>query len=262
MSKWSFGIALAAVLGSGCSVFRVTLTPPIVSRCESAGMKGCDDLAEGVALYIEGSKEEARKKFTEGVAVNSSASVRSFAETLKTIVSLPGIDKYAGPIKEIVDILAGEADKNRGPAASAPAAARAEAGSAATSAPTERYRSGSMLAVASPKRTECTPFGVRALGAWKMRAICSVVTDGPVLVTDIETSGTCPDELFVLVTRDAEELDHPRWFVLAPSSTRLSLHGAAFAVRADEHLVVGAAAPDGALKLDPHCAITWAAREP
>ena len=56
----ALGIALAV---GGCSTATsLVVKPPVVGKCEEAGLKGCDDLADGIILYIEGDKKEGEKK--------------------------------------------------------------------------------------------------------------------------------------------------------------------------------------------------------
>jgi hypothetical protein len=94
----------------------LVLKPPIVERCQDAGLRGCDDLADGVIEYAAGDREEAKAKLKTGAATNAPDKLREFAAKLRMLKSIPGAAEHMGPILEVADLLA------RGPPAPGSAA--------------------------------------------------------------------------------------------------------------------------------------------
>lgn len=247
----------------------MVVKPPVVSRCESVGLKGCDDLADGVILYLEGRKSEAREKLRSGIMANTPEEVRKFAVTLKTVITLPVVDQYAAPIREVVDFLAVEADSIPQTAADEGATVNGKGGT--KSADTlesenaiEAYRTSTVVPAAHNKSAPCQPFAAPSLGASPLSGLCAAVTVGPLLVTDIETGAGCGDDLLVFVERtDGAGAARPRWYLLVPGNQRAEIHGAAFSVKPNERLVVGVLVlPGNEAKKDPHCSVTWASHAP
>jgi hypothetical protein len=293
---------LFALQLEGCGgAMQIVLKPPVTEKCESTGLKGCEELTDGVLLYVEGKKDEARVKIRAGVGANTPGDVKTFARGLKLVISLPGISSYAAPIREVVDILADEADalpkttpektvSKAGPKTKTTSEPKEVVASAEDyeTKPTKTYRTSTI--VPSAKGAACAAFayvgvadhlvvdGSKAASA-PAAAVCANVTSGPFVITDIQIGPGCPNELFVL----AGDREKPRWFVISPAGTLTSIHGAAFVLKEDEHLVVGARAtppppPAPSPKLiaapkkaespaeptfvkDVECAITWAGHD-
>ena len=83
-------IAAASALNVGCGG-AVLLHGPIADRCESAKLKGCDEIADGVVDVVDGKREDGLKKMSHGAGRNSPDDVRAFAGALKDVASLPGL---------------------------------------------------------------------------------------------------------------------------------------------------------------------------
>jgi len=56
------------------------LASPIEDKCTSARLQGCEDLTEGVLLYVEGNAPEGKIKVRKAVRANSPADVKAFAD--------------------------------------------------------------------------------------------------------------------------------------------------------------------------------------
>ncbi|GAC1351057.1 MAG: hypothetical protein NVSMB1_00460 [Polyangiales bacterium] len=249
---------------AGCGgTLTIVVRAAVLSRCESAGLKGCDKLSDGVILYAAGDKEKGQEKLRAGIGANTPDEVRSFALTLKKVITLPGIDSYGAPIREVVDFLAIEVNKTPTDqvASGDEGASRKGSVTLETESALAKYRTLTVVPAAHHGAIPCTPFSATSIGA---PARCARVSIGPLIVTDVHVGGGCADELFLLVEKlDEGNASRPRWYLIFPSGGRFEIHGAALTVKADERIVVGFTLPaEGAPMKDPHCSITWASRDP
>ena len=119
---------LAAAALTGCSASMI-IKQPVVDQCQGAGLRGCDQLTDGVLAYVDGDQEAGRAKLVAGAAQNNPEDVRKFAQMLTALRDLPGMSEQMGPIGEVAAILAGEDASTTGPGAVAPVGAKTSAGS-------------------------------------------------------------------------------------------------------------------------------------
>jgi hypothetical protein len=82
--------------------------------CAKVGLRGCDEMTDGVLLYIQGDNSTAETKINEGAAENAPAQVRAFASQLRLLKSVPGIEHYVAPLMEVADLLAPEHEQEQG----------------------------------------------------------------------------------------------------------------------------------------------------
>ncbi len=256
-------LACAACFGGA----QFLLKSPIADRCTEAGLKGCDALTDGVLEYVDGDRAEALKKIKEGAAENAPDQLRDFADALRTLKAIPGADHYAHPVFEVADLLArpdqeprSGSSKRTAPHAKASSkreSAEEDGGSNAVKPDQELVRSTARISVPSGdiKATPCVPFGDTNIDVADMTARCLVVAKGPMVLTDVQTTGICVNDLLI----GAGDPANPRWaLVSAATAAPLSIHGANFAVLDKEGLFVAQTAPTAAaLRGDLHCAITW-----
>ena len=95
-SFWGSLVSCVAVfVGCGMSGASV-LKSPVQDQCESAGLTGCPQIADGVVLYADGKQAEGQDKLKSGAAANNPEDVREFAKSIKTVTSLPipGVGQY------------------------------------------------------------------------------------------------------------------------------------------------------------------------
>lgn len=261
-------VAVLASIQLGCGgAFTLIVKPPVVSRCEETGLKGCDEITDGVLLWADGKKEEARTKLRAGIAKNSTTRVRKYAANLKIVASMPGISDYSAPIIEVCDLLADETggpltaeeEKTAEKPSAKPAKEKSEGDvtAARDTAKDHALRTSTAVPFANSQAYSCQPFS--SLASPVGPASCLRVSEGPLIITDIHVSAGCPNDMFFLVGK----IPKPRWFVLAPPGGT-SLHGARLLVNADESVIVGvrAGSADQELKKDVACSVTWAAVEP
>jgi hypothetical protein len=93
----------------GCASGRVVLEKPIADQCQTSGLKSCNELTEGVLLYIEGDQQNAVHKLHLAVNANEPEEVLAFADGLKTVSQIPGAGQMTAPIQQVINVLATEA---------------------------------------------------------------------------------------------------------------------------------------------------------
>lgn len=258
---------------SACGGAQAIVRDPIESKCKDAGLRGCEDLADGVALYLDGQKPLGYDKVKQGVGVNMDEpeKIKTFATAMKLLQNAPGIGGYIAQLRPIIDMIDASADDAIKKGASRPRRERAEPskGAAVASAEkgtpanadaagdTSRLRTSTVLVPAHKRAKPCNALAQTGAGSVSDTQ-CVTAFEGPLLVTDIHVAPGCANELLVL----SGEPQTPRWFVVIPSGMGASVHGAALVVPADEELVV-AARPGTArgLRPDAACALTWTGRK-
>jgi hypothetical protein len=243
----AISVVMAVLFGCGGAASLI-LKSPIAEKCRDAGLRGCDDLADGVIEYATGDRGEAKAKLKKGAAANAPDQLQEFAAKLRMLKSIPGAAEYMGPILEVADLLAGKPAAN-GLVASAEGSPTHEGvalreggtapreqvrheGSAAQTAVAIELRAGSVVPAAEPDRRKCGLLLDANLDEEAGVATCVTVATGPLVVTDIQTSGGCPDTLVV----GAGTSVGPTWFLLALPGALFGVHGASYPVRPGQGL--------------------------
>lgn len=267
----ALGVALA-----GCSGVDVVLKFPVSEGCKEIQLKECDELTDGVLLYVEGKQEEARSHVGKATRANSPTELRRFAAFLLSLKKLAGTEEYMKPVFEIaglIDYQAAQAEAAQAaggapplggplpgaaPPAPAPVTAAAPTVPPVPTGPTRAFTAdtdpkqldgGAVAPTSSPGRGPCGPM----LGATS--TTCARAVDGPFVVTDVLASAECDASVFVAATAPSG-LGAPRFALIGPRT----LSGARLLVRKDETLIIGA--PDGKTRVDPRCVVTWAGFRP
>lgn len=251
-------------MACGGMAARAALKGPLADKCTEAGLKSCNRIAEGALLYVEGDTANGTADLKQGIADNGPEELRGYAKKLRMVLDLPGVGAYAGRLNEIVAMMEGAADEapSKAPAGgSASRAAVAPRESEPRALRAERSVDDMRTATATPgadtNPRACPPALSTALGA----GACNLTRQyiGPLVVTDLYTTGDCPDDLFVLSGQPEE----PRWLMLSRASGPLALHNAQLVVPADEPLFVGARSRTGSpLQRDSRCSVTWSGWRP
>ncbi len=259
---------------SGASV----LKSPVQDQCESAGLSGCPQIADGVVLYADGKQAEGQDKLKSGAAANNPEDVREFAKSIKTVTSLPipGVGQYVGPVNQVAELLATEADASATLAAkSAPPGPPGEAkvAVAASGQPDESVQGDTQVRVTVNDGPAVTQTVSESTQAWSGRqqcylfgrnVSCASVQQGPFIVTDIVALPGCKDVMYV----GANARDNPYReavtyvFKWAVEGRQPGVHGARLAVHPGESLLVAVEPKDGATVEDPKCIVSWSGYHP
>lgn len=225
-------LAMALLVGiSGCGGASIILKPPIVDRCSSAGLKGCEQITDGVIQWVEGHKDEGRDLIERGAAKNAPKEVRTFSTGLRLVANMPGMESYAQDLKSIADVLEDQA----------PAKAKSEpvAQSDAKTLDVTRVRAG---AINPANGTDCsTPMGASR---------CQRALIGPAVVASLVFSGRCGVGSAAIVG----DLEQPRWEVAIPANTAMGLTSLALPLTEGERLTIAVAAGGGS-----ECEVAWIA---
>lgn len=233
------GIGLFALVGcaaAGSASF--VLRPPVVQQCQQVPLQGCEELSDGVLLYLNGQKEQGRTKLLQGAAKNAPEQVRQYAVALRALeTTVPGVQQYTQPLGEITTILiqasaASQAAPDRAsgqvpvglvpnPYGQAPPAARDNRFLTADTDVT-RMRYGTL---GSP--SEVSPWCSKVFGL----AQCVVVQRGTLVLTDLVSVGNQCDGQFLAVMRGGLlqfRFDGP-----------FDLHGARIVIPPTDALILG-----------------------
>lgn len=279
-------VLLAGTLGlAGCSGAELVLKIPVSAGCKEIPLKECDELTDGLILYVEGKKEEGKPHVAKAVSANSPTELRRFAAFLQSIRGVAGAEEYMQPVFEVAEFIhfaatnaeaaqAAQQGQPLGPppgqfgqppiagppgapspTVSPPAPPAAAAASGVTRMLTadtdpKQIDGGAVAPLTSPGRGPCGPM----LGS--AATTCARAVDGPFVVTDVLMSAECDASVFVAATSPNGLGTSARWAVMG--STR-SVTGGRLLVRKDETLIIGA--PE-AKKADQRCVVTWAGFRP
>jgi len=261
-------MVLTALAASGCGAVggaSFLLKSPVADRCESTGLKGCPELTEGVLLVVEGKRGRGLEKIADGASKNSPEEIRSFAGSLETVMSLPGVGEYAEPLRVVVARL-GEIAETLPPEAAEAVAATEEAapgtagpsvasGSTSSSPPPAPADGGSRHQVtaetdAGQLHTErTTPSLDPTTGkcgklSSEAEASCARPVHGPLVITDLVPSRTdC--ELFIA---SADVMGGAAKWRLDVAKQHA---GVRLFVNGGDALYVGTIAPS------PNCSLLW-----
>jgi hypothetical protein len=251
-------LSLILSLSAGCNAsVQLVLKQPIQQQCSSAGLHGCDELTDGVLLYVQGEHDEARKKLHLGAAKNEPGHLHAFAEKIRDLKGIPGADEYAGPLIEVAEILAPESGKAR--TSHEDVETRTSVASPDDrAAPGARSVAGTSVPAADSRARACQLY---ADAAWDPDpdatvARCINVATGPAIMTDVQTTGMCHDLLAI----GAGNPQNPRWVLVGQPSSIVAVHGARYPVASGEALFIAqAGARADTLAHGDACMITWAA---
>jgi hypothetical protein len=251
-------IIIGAVALTGCGGASFMLKSPVADQCKDAGLKGCEQLTDGVLGFVDGSdKEAAKQKLAKGAAQNEPAELASFAAKLKTVAKLPGLDGFWPQLSEVATLLEGGSG---GMGATPPPARSAGETGARASAPTAgnddaRTRTTTAIVAGHARAYACNPMGKTSQAY--VGATCLRLGIGPLVVTDLVAGGACAGDVVVL----SGGVDAPTWVLAAAPREHLGMHGARLIVAAEDELVV-AVRSAGPLARDAACGVTVSTRKP
>jgi hypothetical protein len=246
--------AALGLLSAGCASL---IKKPITEKCEGIGVKGCGEIAEGVVLYAKGDQGGGRQRLEMAASLNSPKQLRELASSLQALERVKGIG-------EVVRILNGAAtakvvdSSSTGSAAAGGSTPKTSAGSG--NLPTDAHHElvDSRTVVLDDSWTNEACFSGPA-GADSAR--CSVATEGPMVMTDLVTSGSCPGEVVV----GAGSGETPVWWLSAPKGERFLLQASRFVVGPGERVVFAVhPEPDtvAGTEASAPCYVAWSALRP
>jgi hypothetical protein len=270
---WVSSLALSSL---GCGAAQTIVKKQIDDRCTAMGVRGCPEIAEGALAYVDGDKEKAAEKLKAAASKNSSGQMKKLARELTPVVDAIGGDT-GNALKEVLAILAAEPAEESAepghqgaqPSGPMPAEELARIASGAVAprnAPEQanldldRLRSGMVEPGDDPHAAPCESGLLTSDGRPCSRVRLFV---GPLVVTNVFTSGGCPDELFVA----SGALDDPHWLLLVLPNDRANISGQ-FVVEDGEELYAGVrpAASPGAAEAPAHtdlrCSVVWSGYKP
>ncbi len=95
----------AAATGGGGPA--AVLNAPVTSRCERAGLDGCEDLVDGAIAYAEGDPVTGQEALERGLAYNldKAAELEQFAMALEMVGRVPGAGQYVAPLRPAIAVI-------------------------------------------------------------------------------------------------------------------------------------------------------------
>jgi len=258
-------LIIAALACTGCG--SAMLKPPLTEGCESSGLKGCEDITEGVLAYVDGDEKKGRAALAKGAAANAPAELQAFIKVLRDLEKIPGTSAFMKPVMDVVAILEAKVEQaggapeqsgggQTGAAGDGGSAAGGGGGAATSTLPerltmttaatdVERLRSGTVRPNNHPRISACGELLPPGEGSGR----CVRLRKGPFVVTDLSVTPRC--NLFVAAGNSDEG---PAWVLTGD----LSVHGARLLVKKGQAMVVGMVERG----TDRSCSVTYAGFRP
>ena len=220
-------------LAVGCNLSAsLVLKTPVANQCTKAGLQGCDQLTEGLLLFLDGEKDEGLRLVTDVAAKNPPEKVRKYVAMLRTLESAPGAKKFVEPLDELLDVLQSSTGPGATPSRKKGTSTNAVAvieevspePSRVVTAPTDLHRARFGTALA-PRYSN-----PRCEQLFGKQARCGAIVRGPLIVTDLRSIGrTCEQQTIAVIEPDGTTvtLDGP-----------LAIHGARIPLLDDQMLVL------------------------
>ncbi len=270
LDRWFAGCAF--LVFAGCTgTAQLVLKPPIREKCEDVGLRGCDELSDGVVLFVDGDKDAAIKEIKRGAAKNAPEKLREFASAVKLLKAIPGAQQYTGPLLEVADLIVPDEGKpgSKGPHKSAApsrstknaASSESTASESTASEPGEAQPAPdpigritfSLVPSVDTRARACSLFSEARWDADRWTSRCVRVVHGPIVVTDVQAGDTCHDRLVV----GSGDPINPRWVIVGQSASSIAVHGAAlFVPDGDGLFVAQASSGETPSQTDSSCLVT------
>lgn len=259
---------------------QIVLKSPIHDQCTSAGLSGCEDIAEGATLYADGHPDEGHPRLARGLRSNATkaAELKKFADGLELVGKVQGAGQYVAPLQPAIKLVqqtAAEAAALKAleqpspsvlpsaPAIAVPARlARATERQAITqpwlvSSTSESRTPEEQKPLAPPVATFWLPTGntlavaCRFAGTPKMLCLIERI-DSPRQVTDLIVSPACPVDVLVSCRHGLEN----DWVVYAPAGKGADIHGAALPITTRQSLTIAIAQKSDDALPDIRCGVS------
>jgi hypothetical protein len=260
---------LAGCVGSA----RPVLKGPIEDQCMSAGLNGCDEIAEGATLYADENEVEGEQELLPALHANGAkaAELKRFADSLEHVGMTLGGGRYLAPLQPAIRLVqrsaADAAARQPRTQKPSPDPADAEKHLASTAprqepvplvhkpdpvanpwpvppppAPVSRFFWVAGSGAASPCRFPGSP---------KMLCLREVANEAQI-VSDVMVSAACPVDV-VVASGQALDFD---WMVYAPAGRGAEVHGAMLPLQSKHEFTVAIAQKGDRTTLDARCGVT------
>lgn len=248
---------------------------PVEQKCAGYGLKGCDQLVDGVVLYVNGDKDAAVLALKRAAAANSAAQLRPFAGAIKTVISGETGDQIAailsGDVRAPTAVVVSASATNMDGVTPAPSVVQgsvvatpqpAPAPSVARSDPAFEHLELALAAPVDPSRLftesvspqrEPTKTVCEVAGS---NSTCVRKGTGPFVITDAVTPVSCKAELFIGASDYTGKMS---WIV---QTNAPGFHGARFLLRSDQWLTIATRGVPTNADGDDRCIVTWAGFRP
>jgi hypothetical protein len=286
MSCWflqSF-VSLLAMSVIGCvGGAQLVLKSPIEDRCTAAGLKGCEQIADGATLYADGNEPEGEQKLAQGLRANAdkAAELRKFADALELVGKVPGAGQYAAPLQpaiHLVQRIAAEAAEREAElkASAPPSPGDAETQKQASVTANQVQPNGASNAAEQrqgvPSLANSLPLARSPTQAsfWQfsgnnqltrcrfpgtpMMLCTQEVTQARKIVTDVMVSTACSADVLI-ASRHRLNFD---WLVYAPAGKGAEVHGASLPLEQKHSITVAIVPKNDEVALDIRCGVTTA----
>ena len=92
---------LLPIVAAGCNAsLQLALELRLQEKCHDVGLRGCEEISEGVLLYVQGEKETGTPKIKAGAAKNAPSQVRHLAVRTACFAPCQGPAKTWDPLLE------------------------------------------------------------------------------------------------------------------------------------------------------------------
>lgn len=251
---------LAIALAAGCAEIspqnlkaagslgaRIMLKDPVDGKCTEAGLKQCNDITEGVLLFVDGKSDEGKEHLRTAALANSPEQTEDFAKAIVAIGEIPGAAEYIGPVLEAARFLVGASGRpTASPGDSAGPGRQTEASGHASSERDDRLVFGMAAPLENSAAERCGTLG--------LSVACVRVASGPMVFTGVYLVGQCVDRGIALSADPDGDLGAPRWAVTI-SPIQPVVNGAQLLIPAGQSLFVGLVKSPRAT--GQQCGLTW-----
>lgn len=286
MSCWflqSFASVLAMSVVACAGGAQLVLKPPIEDGCNTAGLKGCGQIAEGATLYADGHEPVGEQKLAQGLRANAdkAAELRKFADALELVGKVPGAGQYVAPLQpaiRLVQRIAAEAAEReaqlKATALSSPTVAETQkqASTTASQLPPQHASNAAEQpqGVVSPANSPPPARSPTQASFWQFSGnsqltrcrfpgtptmLCAQeVTQARKIVTDVMVSTACSADVLI-ASRHRLNFD---WLVYAPAGKGAEVHGASLPLDQKHSITVAIVPKNDEVALDIRCGVTTA----
>lgn len=86
---------------------RLALKDPVAKKCQESGLKHCDEITEGILLYVEAKPADGREHLRVAAAANAPERLQAFSVMISSLGDVPGMAQSMGPVLEAARFLDG-----------------------------------------------------------------------------------------------------------------------------------------------------------
>lgn len=199
------------------------LQSPIANQCKESGLKGCDNITEGVLSYINGDKEKGKNKIIKGASENAPQEILLFSDKLKTVSQIPGLESFAEPLAEISNLLKGD-NKNLSINESSNKLI-SETDSYLTN---NNVKTESFYILGNEKSYICKSFN----------QTCLKIGMGKIVISDIIINKQCPFDVSIFTSEGLSKFSNPVWNINFPANDKFNINSAVLNVPFEHQVII------------------------